>query len=301
MKRLQVCITFDVDLSDYTSGGAGIEELDFLFSTALGGFHQTPRWRATWFVRLDAQLEALYGCADYIFKRYDGELGQLRERGHELGWHPHSYVKVGAQWKQNTTTVAVVDELNKYVPLAQAYGLKSVRMGWGFHTNETMAFLAAAGFAIDSSAIPRPKYQWEESEKDWEPTPHDPYFPSCADYRVPGEPRLSILEVPMSVAQIKAPYDQEPIIRYLNLAYHPELLREPMAGWLAHHAQMVTITHPYELMARDTPHGLLAFDFEAMEQNLAALEELAAEQETELSFVTLSELAAAPSGVKDHA
>src|SRR2546429_3705141 len=111
MKRLQVCITFDVDLSDYTGGGAGIDELDFLFSKALASFCQTPRWCATWFVRLDAQLEALYGRADYIFKRYYGELCQLRQRGHEIGWHPHSYVTVGAQWKQNTAAVAVVDEL----------------------------------------------------------------------------------------------------------------------------------------------------------------------------------------------
>lgn len=300
MKRVKVCLTFDVDLSDYTKDGAEVDELDFLFSRVVPELRRESL-ACTWFVRLDAQMEALYGHAAYILERYETEFRALRAEGHEVGWHPHSYANSGGRWVQNTSAEAVREELGKYAPLAKAYGITSVRTGWGFHTNETMRELADAGFLLDSSAIPRPNYPWEESAKDWATTPRAPYFPSRADYRTPGEPRLPILEVPISVAEVAAPYDRERVVRYLNLAYHPELLREPLSGWLVHNDHLVTITHPYELMPAREKHGLLAFDPGALKRNLSALEELSAEQAIELSFVTLSEFALMTVGVENHA
>lgn len=301
MKRLKVCLTFDVDLADYTRGGAEVDELAFLFSEVVPFLRRDERLRATWFVRLDAQIEALYGTASYFFERYEREFRALLSEGHEIGWHPHSYLKTDEGWRQNTSSSSVREELERYAPVARAYGIKSVRTGWGFHTNETMSALADSGFLLDSSAIPRPAYPWESSQKDWSTTPLEPYFPSRADYRAPGEPRLSILEVPMSVAEIAAPYDKGSVARYINLAYHPELMKAPLALWLERQDHLVTITHPYELMPCKEPHGLLAFDLEAIGRNLSMLEELAEERETEASFMTLHEFAWMTMGVENHA
>ena len=299
MRRLNVCLTFDIDLSYYAGAGAGVDELDFLFSEAASSLRRQRR--ATWFVRMDAQIESLYGHAAFVFERYGSELRALAAEGHEIGWHPHSYLRDGAGWRQNTSPASVRGELERFAPVVRDYGIKSVRTGWGFHTNETMRALSDAGFLVDSSAIPRPKYAWESSEKDWETTPLAPYFPSNADYRVPGEPHLPILEVPLSVTEVAAPYDGGPVQRYINLAYYPGLLRDALSHWLARHDHLVTITHPYELMPRGEPHALLAFDLGAWERNLRALEDVAAEQGMELSFLTLSEFASLTRGVENHA
>ncbi|MBD0370360.1 MAG: hypothetical protein ICV60_05955 [Pyrinomonadaceae bacterium] len=301
MKQLKVCVTFDVDLSDYTNDGAEVDELAFLFSEVIPELRRDERLRATWFVRLDAQVEALYGHADYFFERYEREFRALSAEGHEIGWHPHSYLKTDEGWKQNTSSESVREELERYAPRVKGYGIKSVRTGWGFHTNETMRALSDSGFLLDSSAIPRPAYSWESSRKDWETTPCEPYFPSQADYRAPGEPHLSILEVPMSVTEIAAPYDRAAVTRYINLAYHPELMKAPLAAWLERKDHLVTITHPYELMPAREAHGLLAFDLNAMRRNLSTLEELAEERGAELSFMTLSEFALMTMGVENHA
>jgi hypothetical protein len=118
-----------------------------------------------------------------------------------------------------------------------------------------------------------------------------PYHPSQIDYRLPGEPALPILEVPMSVAPIHAPYDTEGVIRYINLAYYPAILRAPLAHWIAQHTHLVTITHPYELAPRKEGHGLLAFDPVALEQNLTAIRTIAEEQAKTISWLTVSDFA----------
>jgi hypothetical protein len=299
MNNLKVCLTFDVDFADYVGSGAAsqdrgwrqFDELENALSGLLLRWRDRRNWKATWFIRLDGGIENLYGASDFIFKRYAKELDELSRAGHEIGWHPHSYAKSNGQWKQNIDVPTLVNELERYAPLAKSYGLQAVRMGWGFHTNETMHLLADLGFTIDSSAIPRPRYEWEETVKDWTVTPNYPYFPSEADYRVPGHPRLPIIEVPISVTSVVAPYDSGPVLRYINPAYHSTLFRGPLGNWLKQHSHLVTITHPYELVPKPEPHALLSFSLTAFEQNLCAIEELAHTQGVSVSFVTISTFA----------
>jgi hypothetical protein len=298
---LKICVTFDVDFTDYlTDGKSDIDEFESIFPSILSVLEKEKGFKATWFIRLDSQLEALYGQPDYILHRYGKELDCLSLAGHEIGWHPHFYVKGEGGWRQNLEAAKIMDELIQYTPLAQSYGMKSVRMGWGFHTNETMRLLADLRFLIDSSAIPRPRYRWEESEKDWTLTPVVPYFPSESDYRVPGKPGLPILEIPMSVAPIKAPYDTEQVMRYINLAYHPDLLRGPLEYWLREYSHLITVTHPYELFSKGESHGLLAFDLRAFEQNLQMIKAIAGEKGISVSFLTLCKFATMYEG-ENHA
>lgn len=290
MGAMRVCLTIDIDFTGYAHGGALVDELSTVCPEV---FRILGRYgaKATWFMRLDHHMESLYGQGEHIFHRYGAQLAELLQAGHEIGWHPHCWVKSNAGWKQNVDVHAVVKELGQYAPVARSYGLKAVRMGWGFHTNETMSFLASQGFTVDSSAIPRPRYSWEETVKDWTLTSPAPYFPSRADYRVSGEPGLTILELPISVAHVEAPYDTGRVLRYLNLAYHPPLLKEPLARWMAQHSHLITVTHPYELLPREEPHGLLAFQLGAFEENLLSIGELADRGGTTVSFLTVSEFA----------
>lgn len=291
MRELRLCVTFDVDFADYTEGGSTVDEFEAAVPSILSCLGRHPSRKTTWFIRLDDQIGALYGRPDHIFRRYADALRQLQRGGHELGWHPHCYVRAGGRWRQNVDEAAVLDELGRCAPLARSYGLRAARMGWGFHTPRTMRLLADSGFAVDSSAIPRPKYAWEEAQRDWTTTPSEPYRPSAEDYRVPGPAALPILEVPISVTRVAAPYDTEEVLRYVNLAYHPPLLRAPLEGWLSGHEHLVTITHPYELIPARQPHGLLACDPGALEENLDAVQELARRRGLTVSFLTMSELA----------
>ena len=159
-----------------------------------------------------------------------------------------------------------------YAPVARSLGMRAARMGWAFQTNDTLRALAEAGFAVDSSAIPRPVYPWDRGAKDWSTTPTRAYRPSIADYRIPGSPALPILELPMSVAVVRAPYDSGEVVRYLNPAYRPEALAPVLRGWFDTHDDAVLVTHPHELYDRVTTHGLMASSAEAFEENVMALE-----------------------------
>jgi hypothetical protein len=289
MQTIRVCITFDVDFTDYRSR-LTFNDFEIALGLLLPVFERHPDWRFTWFIRLDAHIETLFGYADHIFKQYEAQISELQEAGHEIGWHLHCYTRSQGDWKQNTDVRNVMDELTRYAPLAQSYRTRAVRMGWGFHTNETMRLLTHLGFEVDSSAIPRPRYQWEESQKDWTLTPVTPYYPSEMDYRVPGEPALPILEIPLSVVHVQAPYDTGHVVRYLNPAYHPVLLRKPLEKWLTQHSHLVTVTHPYELHGGQS-HGLLAFDVKAFEQNMMMIEEVGRGCDSTICFLTISEFA----------
>ena len=291
MQRLRVCVTFDLDFATHSKEGISFDEMDAGFPLILPVLDRYFEVKTTWFVRLDGQMETLYGEADYILRHHKDQLEMLRRAGHEIGWHPHCFSFVHGEWKQNTEISSVVKELIRYTGLAQSYGMRSVRLGWAFHHNETMRLLAERGFVADSSAIPRPRYAWDLTEKDWAVTPESAYFPSVLDYRRPGQPALKILELPMSVAPIRTSYDTERVLRYVNLAYHPRILQQPLKLWLGEHSHLVTITHPYELFVGQEVSELFPFNIDALDENLLAIKTLAEGRGMALSFLTVSEFA----------
>lgn len=291
MTLFKLCLTFDIDFADHTLAETAVDEVEAGVPSIKAVFEANPGWTATWFVRLDAHLEKHYGDARYIFQKHGGALDELRRMGHELGWHPHSYAMRDGAWRQNTDERSVLEELARYAPVARSLGLNCVRMGWGYQTVKTMRLLSDAGFKVDSSAIPRPVYDWEESVKNWESAPTHPYFPSSTDYRRPGASAIPILEVPMSVARISAPYDTGVVLRYINPAYKPSYFSSAIEQWVAENTHLVTITHPYELMPHQRPHPLLAFNIADFEANIAFLTDRIDNAGKTIQFATLTEFA----------
>ena len=261
MGNLTVALTFDVDCQSYLEGRAAAmaDELDRAFEVLGPLFERHPSWRASWFLRIDPGMHA--------FDRQAGLLRDRVKRGDRLGWHFHGPLK----------------RVSEFARHARAEGLDLSRIGFGRASNRVMRALAAAGFGIDSTAMPRPIYKWTRRGVDWTTTPDEPYHPSMADYRVPGEPALPILEVPISCGEVLAPDDNQKVVRYLNPAYHQGIFEAALSQWVRRHAHLVTITHPYEVL-RGPKHGLLAFDPHAFEENVVAVERVAA-------FRTLSGLA----------
>lgn len=285
-----VCVTFDVDLVVPTSSAVAAEMKAWRkYVSELR--RAVPDFRATVFLRADRQLQQLFGRPDHIFRAYDRELRDVRSQGHEVGWHPHSYSLVNGRWIQNTDEERMMTELEAVSTQIDGVGLKACRMGWGFHTNKTMELVDRTGFKVDSSAIPRPVYKWEETVKDWAPTPDHPYRPSRADYRIPGDPALDILEVPMSVLPIPGPADTEPNVRrYINLAYWPGVFAQAVETWASHHNHLVTITHAHELLGEQM-HPLFSPHQDVLETNLRTLERVVCRAGKRVHYITVSDFA----------
>ena len=68
------------------------------------------------------------------------------------------------------------------------------------------------------------------------------------------------------------------------------MFRPGLESWASGHEQLVTITHPYELVKGPT-HGLFAFDADALEENVKSIESIAAGAGG-CEFVTLTQMAA---------
>lgn len=272
-------ITFDVDFVDYLNN-TSLDELEIVFPMIKTVLENNLDIKTTWFIRIDSQVEEMYGNGDFLYNKHIEKINWLKKNGHAIGWHHHSYKMSGDNWIQNTNEDIILEELRKYGPLAKALGMNICRMGWGFHTNKTMKSVSDMGFRLDSSAIPRPNYKWELSVKDWQTTPQQWYNPSADDYRIPGEPRLTILEAPMSTTEIQLSIDtEENVIRYLNPAYHEQIFSRAFDN-LSKLDRVITITHPYELIQGTNLHMLLSFDIKSMKNNLDYIRNAGYEFET---------------------
>lgn len=287
---LIVVLTFDIDLTNYINNDLLESEINETFPLIMSLMDSYPECKTTLFIRLDKQIEHLYGRPDYIFMRCKEEIEYLKSLGHEIGWHPHCYKLKNGKWVQNIDVDGVLKELKSYVSYVKDYGIKSFRMGWGWQNNAIFDFLQEEGFNVDSSAIPRPKYKWEQVERDWLNTPKTAYLPSIEDYRVPGIPHRDIIEVPISVTQIPAPYDDEIVERYINLSFHSSVLKEPIENWIRAFSMLVTITHPYELHPGDG-HLLISHSIDVFKENIALIRSSAQKLNKGIKFVTISDLA----------
>jgi len=168
----------------------------------------------TWLLRADEQVRAHHGSAAWPFEEHREHFEILRATGDELGWHPHFWrhdAALGA-WYQEIEDVPWQTQMleDAHAALARA-GLAptSVRMGWDYHNNATLATLDRLGVKVDFSALPGMRTlhgtppRRSENLFDWSAAPDRPYRPSRADYQRRargGEAALGILELPMFVA-----------------------------------------------------------------------------------------------------
>jgi len=266
---LIVALTFDVDCQTYTGSSTAPmpDELEVALQEIGPVLERHPKWRATWFLRIDPDID--------LFTSQVAALDGLVRRGHALGWHYHGPAKRAGEFARR----------------ARERGLVVSRMGFGRGSNSMFRAVSDAGIAVDSTAMPRPRYPWTKRGVDWTGSPDRPYRPSVADYRVPGSPCLNLLEIPISCTEVSAPGDSQSVVRYLNPAYHPGMFGPAVERWAAGHDHLVTISHPYELVKGAT-HALLAFDASALETNVMRIESVAREG---CEFVTLQEMASAHS------
>jgi hypothetical protein len=249
----QLSITFDVDMIDYISGKS-IDEFDFVFSEIKKALILNKKIKTTWFVRIDKDIERRFGSPKSIFLKNKKKIDWLKDNGHEIALHFHSFAHRGSEWSQNLDHDSVSQELQECAYIGRELGLDGVRMGWAYHTNKTMSIISKLGYKYDSTAIPRPQYQFEVSVRDWSVTSSDMFFPSTSDYRVPGNPRHTVLEIPISTVPISTPTDTVNMLRCISPGYKTKFLETALNKVKTNF--LVLIAHPVELVTSNFTHYL---------------------------------------------
>lgn len=287
----------------------------------------------TWCLRADYQMRALNGSYSFIMETHRDFLSDLERTGDELAWHPHFWNLDTATGKWYQEILDIDWQVRMLKDAFAAYSSlfpgrpKSVRMGWDYHNNRTLATLAELGIAVDFSGIPGWKIDPPSGGKggyncyDWRITPNNPYYPSRNDYRRPpraGEEHLSILEAPNfvstsffwgtfggSVMSVKMK-NAKPFLRSLSrptywiAATGKSFLFAPLLSKIErilarqNKVFFVTYFHPDEFLL---PPGSL-YSLSNMESNLSLLLSLAKKLQAQVRFVRARDIPALASDAK---
>lgn len=249
---------------------------------------------ATWFVRADDQIGYYFGNNSYIFSKFHKNWKILFEKGHEIAWHPHLYKLDNDIWPQEYNSSALKEQLYRSKISIQMAGweVKSSRIGEAYCSNSIINDLSELGIKVDSSALPGRSRKDGERTIDWINSPFKPYYPSKADYRIPGSPSYPILEIPFSMALIKADYDTVPIYRYVDLSFWHRSMKDGLKNIINDNSILNTIIHPSTVLPElsSKPHGLLSFDIMEVKKNLDFIINTATDRGIEFTFKTISKI-----------
>jgi hypothetical protein len=251
----------------------------------------------TWLVRADDQIADWLGSATAMLERYGTFWQEVRKADHELGWHPHLYVR-GPAGYHIAEPAAACEQMERTWELLEGAGFRPalLRNGEGWHHASTFATAERLGLRIDSTAIPG-RTGGADHPMDWTGAPNQPYYPSRMNLRCAGPPR-AVLEMPMNTWMVRAPYDTTARLRYMNPAIHEHLFAESLEQWDGAGPAgptvrvWVLILHPEEARAGSPPDPLYARSPEALARNLARLANHIRARGHTAHFVTLSAAAA---------
>jgi hypothetical protein len=247
----------------------------------------------TWFVRADDQIGDWLGSPTAMLERYGDFWNEVRKANHDLGWHPHLYVRSPGAYDIADPTTAC-EQLERIGTQLARCGFEStlLRNGEGWHHPATYATAERLGVKVDSTAIPG-RTGGAGHPMDWKGTPNHPYYPRRDDLRCAG-PTRPALEVPLNTWLVKAPYDAAPRLRYMNPAIHEGIFAEALQRWdgTRHDGAAVRvwilILHPDEAFAGGAADALYARSQTALVRNLGRLANHIRAAGHTARFVTLS-------------
>lgn len=313
-RKLLCCFTVDTDADQFFGSRLahrnpddkaiiGWEGLDrgkdaIIQATAVTADHLQTALPITWFVRCDGQIEKKHGCAAFLLKHYHDWWHSRRLAGDDIQWHVHLHHQIGGTWVQSTSQEVIRADLASsfYAFRAEKLNPIAVRVGEAYQSNFLMQLLDEMGLKAECSAMPG-RWRFDDEKKiDWRITPNHPYHPSRTDYRSNDADSLAIWEVPMNTVPTQVSYDRQPLLRYVNPAFHPKVLKSGLHGFAGQADFLVMIMHPYEILsdfycdADNRQHPLISFEAKAIVDNLIAFHQAVTEAGRHLCFVTVTQL-----------
>lgn len=281
-------------------GWDGFSDGKEILTTEINAFAKQNRINIpiSWFMRCDSQIAVTHGSYTYLYKRHSGWWSSRLQSGDEIQWHAHVYklTDTGA-WFQKTDVKDILAELHEARQALESVGIfpRIIRIGESYHSTGLMAGLSELRLEADSTALPGRKRIDAEKTIDWEITGNDPYRPSESDYRVPGDKQLRIWEIPMTTVRTQVSYDRQPLLRYVNLSFHPHAFFQDLDDHFVRSNILVTMTHPFELVRkflRDSrgDHPLVAFNPASVQKNLNLIIRCAEKNNLQPVFLTMGDL-----------
>ena len=249
---------------------------------------------SSWFVRCDDHIEDLTGSASFLLNKFKETWKSIRRDRGEICFHPHLYERSpNGNWIQSTNSTAISEQIYRshYQMKLAGFDPAISRIGNAYGSNACFQALSELGIIADSSAMPGRLRVDQHRTIDWVNTPRKAYKPSRNDYRQPGTPAHDILQIPFSMIETKASYDNSVFLRYLDLSFHPDVFLNGFHDLVKSSDYAVTITHPSALLDSGKAHGLISYDLYSLGQNLKQLIEALNQIERPYKFVTMSELA----------
>ena len=311
MEPLLIALTFDIEADVYDASLAlSADQSDPGGFSCLGIFKGVPMLKAyldsvtdsfdrgakaTWFLRCDDQMLSLAGQTDFILTSYAHLWDSFVAKGHEVGLHAHLYECVNGHWQQGVNADSLCQQLERsYQCFVKAgFNVATSRIGESFCSTELLAKLQSLGLQADSTAMPGRVRIDDQRTIDWGATPHQVYIPDSTDYRLPAKRSTdsAFLQIPFSMVNTLADYDDAPLLRYLDLSFH-ERAFQPSLDEVAQHGQLlVTVTHPSTILPElnVTGHGLLSYSFQTLVNNLESIRLACEKIDRPYRFVTLKQ------------
>jgi hypothetical protein len=305
---LEIAITIDIDADvfdqslqadsyqsqqpEWKGAEQGIPPLSALLKMYSGSDQQPCI--ATWFVRADDQVGYYHTDNAYLFERFYTYWTALANEGHEIAWHPHLYKLENGNWIQETDPQALLIQMDTSLKAVRSKGWKvtSSRIGEAYFSDAISQVLPSLGILCDSSALPGRERKDNTRNIDWLITPFTPYYPSLADYRVPGTPHVPLLEIPFSMVEVAADYDLVPLKRYVDLSFWHRALKKGLEQAIQNNTVLNCIVHPSAIVPtlESKPHGLLSYSLNEVKRNIDFIVETAAKNEIPYGFRTISQL-----------
>jgi hypothetical protein len=274
----------------------------------------------SWCLRADHQVNTLHGAFNWVMATHKEFLLQLEAAGDELSWHPHFWRFDSAQkiwyqeyWDREFQVKMLHDAYGAYQAVLPGRA-KTVRMGWGYHNNDTYRTMQQLGVEVEYSAIPGMKILPQHDNVrasnffDWSLSPDRPYLPAESDYRREasvGEKAFSLVEIPVYVShslfwgvgaglqlarkmknlrQVWYAFTRPTFL--INITGRSSYFRPMLAQIkrdLRSRGQVIfnTYLHADELI--ENKHPLYSLEF--MEQNIASMLALARDENAKVRFI----------------
>jgi hypothetical protein len=248
----------------------------------------------TWFVRSDNQIKFYKKKSTWLLEKYKAFWKKEMSNGSELQWHAHLYRRENENWFQENNIDKIKKDLKSNLrDIKRYYKPECVRIGEAYMNNNLMNFLKKIKLRADSSCLPGRKRHDKEKYFDWSHSRNQPYFPSNINYQKNQNKILDFLEIPMNTIYTKTTYDKEPIKRYINLSFKPQILKKNLNKFIKNNKFLVSITHPYEIlkMFKNRKNSkLVTFDIFSLRDNIEQIIAISKKNELEMKFITMSQL-----------
>ncbi len=274
----------------------------------------------TWLLRVDHQVKQIHGSYNHVLATNTDFLLELEKNGDELAWHPHFWCfdEERNVWYQNHADiewqVKMLSEAHAAFQEILPGRPATVRTGWAYHNNRTMAELDRLGIKVELSGLPGLQILPQENSTplsnffDWSNTPDYPFHPSTVDYRrapIEGEASLNLLQAPNLVSHSLASGMVSGLVlakkmkdirqigyalkrpAYMATITVKPVLFKPMLAQLKknlkQHDKFIYVTplHPDELLDNIHP----AYSLEFMAENIRSILSLAKNLNTRVKFI----------------